>query len=338
MRILVIGLSNSHKSSDWIAEKVKPLIDSKEACAVSNVHYQGHHWSIVKLILLGGWVYVYTTIIPKWYRNYRYVDLLAGSGTTYVKETKDVVIGSPFVARDFARNPFKSYVFIEKDSERCEALDQRVSTCFAENQCKVFKGDCNKYVRSVFAEENIHSLVFIDNEGFDVTWNTIEVVLKAKTDILINFPTSMVSRTADDRTASTLNQFYGDHSWINAENREEFLQIYLQKLKDRFKELRGSEAYVSNIRVGTGSYFYDIILVCKMGPFVNAWNYLKKKLDWQDPKTIQITLDILMKRATRMDEFIYDLRKEMTSIEHKPKKRKKDQTLEGFIFENQTSK
>lgn len=327
----MIGLRSKRGSSDWIAEKVKPLTNSKDVCAISNVHYPGHHWSIVKLILLGGWVYVYTTIIPKWYKNYRYVDLLAGSGTTYVKETKDIVIGSPFVAKDFAREPFKSYVFIEKDPERCTALDQRASARFTKGHVKILMGDCNKYIESVFAEEDVHSLVFIDNEGFDVTWNNIEVVLKAKTDIIINFPTSMVSRMTDSRTASSLNQFYGDRSWSDAQDREELLQIYLKKLKKRFRELRGSEGYVSSVRVGTGSYFYDIILVCRAGPFVNAWNYLKGKLNWQDPETIQITLDILMKRAMRMDTFIDDLRKEMSSIEKKPKKKKTEQTLVKYM-------
>lgn len=143
----MIGVSNS-KSSDWIARKVKPLTDSEDLCAASNVHYEGHAWSIVKLILLGGWVYVYTAIIPNWYENYGYVDLLAGSGTTFVKETKDVVIGSPFVAVNFAQKPFKSYVFIEINPARYRALRQRIQS--TEGQFKILEGDCNKYIASVF--------------------------------------------------------------------------------------------------------------------------------------------------------------------------------------------
>ena len=332
VKLLVIGVGSSRKSSDWIAEKVKPLINSEDICAASDVHYLGHPWSIVKLILLGGWVYVYTTIIPNWFKDYRYIDLLAGSGTTYIKETKDIVIGSPFVAIAFAQKPFKSYVFIERNSKRWEALNERVNSINRlKGQCKVLERDCNKCIKSVFSEEKAHSLVFIDNEGLDVTWNTIEVVLRAKTDILINFPTAMAPRTADNRTSSSLDRFYGDQTWSDAYDREDFLQIYLQKLRNRFRILRGSEAYVSNIRVGTGAYFYDIILICKMGPFVKAWNYLKKKLDWQDPRIIQNTLDILMNRTTRMDSFIDDLKKEVTSIKQKPQKKTVGQTLEDYI-------
>jgi three-Cys-motif partner protein len=326
----VIGVNSDHKSSDWITEKTKPLTDSKEVRAASDVHYPGHPWSIVKLILLGGWVYVYTTIIPKHYPEYQYVDLLAGSGTTKIKETEDVVLGSAFVASTFAQKPFKNYVLIEKDPERFDALNKRVK--LIQGKCTVLPGDCNTQIESVFINEKAHSLVFIDNEGFNVIWNTVEVVLRAKTDTLINFPTSMVPRTAaESRTSASLDLFYGDRSWSSARTREDFLEIYMQKLKNRFTDLRKSVPYVSHVRVGTGSYFYDIILICKMGPFVNAWDYLKKKLDWQDPKTIETTLDILMNRATRMDSFIKDLRNEVTSIGAKPHKKKTKQTLDQFI-------
>ena len=167
-----------------------------------------------------------------------------------------------------------------------------------------------------------------------MTWKTMEIILRAKTDILINFPTAMTSRTAIDRTSSSLDRFYGDRIWSDAQDREDFLQIYLQKLRNRFRVLRRSEAYVSNIRVGTGAYFYDVILICKMGPFVRAWDYLKKRLDWQDPKIIQNTLDILMNRATSMDSFIDNLRKEVTSIKQKPQKKRVEHTLEKYIPES----
>ena len=71
-----------------LCEDVTPLIN------LSDVHYEGHNWSVVKLLVLGSWSYVYTTIISKnWRGPYYYVDLLAGSGTTKVKETGDIVVG-----------------------------------------------------------------------------------------------------------------------------------------------------------------------------------------------------------------------------------------------------
>ena len=60
---------------------------------VRDEHYIGHPWSLVKLVLLGQWAYVYTVILKNWKGGIRYVDLLAGSGTTKIKETDDVVKG-----------------------------------------------------------------------------------------------------------------------------------------------------------------------------------------------------------------------------------------------------
>jgi len=184
------------------------------------------------------------------------------------------------------------------------------------------EGDCNDYVESIFSEKSAHNLVFVDNEGFDVTWDSIEVILKANTDIIINFPTAMIPRATDPRTASSLDQFYGDNSWSGGQTRDDYLQIYKQKIENRFRNLRKRKAYVSSIRVGTGSYFYDIILVCRMGPFVRAWDYLKKRLDWQDPRVIQTTLDILKQRSKSMDEFLNDLKKEVGNIDKKSSKDK----------------
>ena len=308
-------ITTHQSSSEWILEKIKALVDaSEELVAVSEVHYPGHAWSIVKLLLLWGWVYVYTTIIPRHFNNYRYIDLLAGSGTTYVEETKDVVAGSPFIAHFFARNPFRSYVYVEKRHDRSEALRRRATRVIGEN-AHVLEGDCNELIQTTLPQEKrSHSLLFIDNEGFDVVWNTIEAILEANTDVLILFPTSSVMRVAkSERTWPSLNRFYGSGSWRDAQDEEDFLEIYLQQLKRLFEALRQKEVYISDVRVGTGQFFYDIILTCKRGPYIRAWQYLKKRLDWKDPRTIETTLDILKGRATRIDWFL-DLDEKVASI------------------------
>ena len=53
---------------------------------VCDEHYEGHPWSLVKLVLLGQWAYVYTAILKNWTGGIRYVDLLAGSGTTLIRK------------------------------------------------------------------------------------------------------------------------------------------------------------------------------------------------------------------------------------------------------------
>jgi three-Cys-motif partner protein len=319
----------SRQTHDWFAEKVKKLVEfSNEIASTSNLHYEGHPWSIVKLLLLSGWVYVYTTIIPKHFQKYRYVDLLAGTGTTLVKETKDVVVGSAFIPYFFARTPFTDYVFVEKDDERCGALNQR--TAKLQGKFQVLEGDCNELVKSALLSENkAHNLVFMDNEGFNASWKTVETVLGTNADILMLFPTSSVSRTRDERTAASLNRFFGDECWSKAERYEDCLQIYVQKLKKQFESHRDKQAYASSVRVGSGNFFYDIILVCRHGPYVRAWDYLKGILNWTDPKIVETTLDFLKGRTTRIDGWFTELDKITSKKDAKPSDT--GGTLEPFL-------
>lgn len=323
---------SNQQSSDWICEKVNSLLDSStELVAISNIHYPGHAWSVVKLLLLGGWIYVYTTIIPKYFQQYWYIDLLAGAGTTHIEETQDVVIGSPFIAHFLAQNSFKKYIFVEKKHDRCEALKQRV-TKLVGDRGQVVEGDCNEIILSILPKEKgVHSLVFIDNEGFNTVWKTMESILAANTDVLMLFPTCSIKRVTNERTRGALDRFYGNTSWRDAQNEEDFLRIYLQQLKERFEILRNKQVYISSVRVGTGQFFYDIVLICRKGPYTHAWDYLKKRLNWKDPRTIETTLDILKGRTTRIDWFL-DLQEKVASIRSERKTKKiKDASLNGFL-------
>jgi len=301
--------TSNKQTVDWLTEKVRRLVEfSNEIASTSNLHYGGHLWSIVKLLLLSGWVYVYTTIIPKHFLKYRYVDLLAGAGTTEVKETKDVVVGSAFIPYFFARTQFTDYVFIEKDGGRCDALNQR--TAKLQGKFQVLEGDCNELVKSaLLTEDKAHNLVFVDNAGFNASWKTVETVLRANADVLILFPTSSVPRTRDERTGASLDRFFGDQCWSEVEGYKDCLKIYLQRLKQQFESQRNKQAYVSSVRVGGGNFFYDIILVCRQGPYVRAWDYLKGILNWTDPNVVQTTLDFLKGRGTRIDSWFTELDK-----------------------------
>lgn len=313
----MVGKTSGQKSSYQILEKIRRLVDSSEELAsISDVHYPGHAWSIVKLLLLGGWVYVYTTIIPKYFDLYQYIDLLAGSGTMCVEETQDVVVGSAFIAHILAPKPFTNYVYVEQRKDRYDALLQRAAKLLGD-KAQVLHGDCNQLVGSILAVEGrVHSLVFVDNEGFNTAWGTMKALMEAETDIILLFPTASVMRvSASERTWSALDTFYGGPSWRDAKDEQDFLEIYLQQLQREFRSLRRKEAYLSTVRVGTGQFYYDIALLCKRGPYVRAWDYLKRRLDWRDPRTIETALDVLKGRATQINWFT-DLQDEVASIRH----------------------
>lgn len=267
-------------------------------------YYPGHPWSIVKLVLLGQWAHVYTKILGKnWKGGIRYVDLLAGSGTTQVQETNDLIKGSPFVVKEFAFKPFDDYILIERNDERHKALCLNARQLG--NISKPIRGDCNRFVKEIFNDQSYHNLVFIDMEGFDVYWKSMLHIIKSQSDIIINFPTSCYERTKALENQRVLDKFYGDHTWFdNATDREDFLKLYMNKLSHNFLFQRRKQPYVESIRVGNTTYFYDMILLCKYGGYVNVWGkYMKSKWNWENPKHMQSLLNYLKGRETRLDAF-----------------------------------
>ena len=283
-------------------KNVRHLLIGKDMI-VCDEHYLGHPWSLVKLVLLGQWAYVYTAILKNWKGGIRYVDLLAGSGTTLIQETNDVIKGSPFVVKEFAYRPFNDYILVERDDERYKALLQ--NSKLIGNISKPLRGDCNRFVKDIFSNRYCHNLVFIDMEGFDVTWESMMQIIKSTSDIIINFPTSCYERTKALENQQVLDKFFGDHSWFDkASDREDFLNLYMNKLSLSFYEERKKKPYVDSIRVGNNTYFYDMILLCKYGDYVNVWgDYMKSKWNWENPKQMERLLNYLEGRETRLDAF-----------------------------------
>jgi hypothetical protein len=130
-------------------------------------------------------------------------------------------------------------------------------------------------------------------------------IIGSKSDIIINFPTSSYERTKALETQQVLDKFLGDHSWFDkATNREEFLTLYMNKLARSFIHQRKQSPYVEAIRVGNATYFYDMILICKNGEYVNVWGeYMKGKWNWGNPDEMKTLLDYLKGRETRLDAF-----------------------------------
>jgi len=80
---------------------------------------------------------------------------------------------------------------------------------------------------------------------------------------------------------SGIDRFCGTAVWRLARGEEGLLSLYLEKLRRSFLELRSRRPFVSSIRIGTRSYYYDLILVCKDGPYVRVRGYIKSRLDWE---------------------------------------------------------
>jgi hypothetical protein len=329
---------STKRESELLDRKVKSLVIEDDGTAL--VFNKGHEWSVAKLLPLGQWADLYSKIINKNFQshNYRFVDLLAGAGKTKIEEVKGKLIkGSVFAVDTFAEMyPFSNYVLVENNREKNEALKIRTSV-FAE-KCEILKKDCNLVAEEIFANYPHHNLVFIDNEGFDVEWKTLETVMKAKADIIINYPTGMFRRVPSV-SEEKLNKFFGDESWRFAKyDRKYSMKIYMDNLKKAYERIkqetigRHMSAYVNNIQLGNDTYFYDIILVSKTGPYTHYWEDLRDEFH---KKSCDKLLDFINNKTSKLECF-EGFNQKIQELNYKPKKTKapqKDSTpkLEKFF-------
>jgi len=191
----------------------------------------------------------------------------------------------------------------------CAALRARVASVLG-GSAVVLNRDCNEVAPLLVErsrERGAHLLVFADNEGLDARWRAVESLLRAGCDLLINFPTSSLKRVlgaarrGDGKSVRALTEFFGCDEWRGAGGGDELLELYAGRLATRYWEQRGKGPFVSSIRVGCKRFYYDVLLVCKWGPYVEAWDYLRKRLEWRDPEIVSYTLDLLRGRAQRAD-------------------------------------
>ena len=276
---------------------------------VDDIHYSAHTWSILKLIALAYWVDVYTRVMknhPR-FHPYCYLDLFAGSGTNYIKETGDIIVGSAIIAIKGAPKygQFHKCIYIENDTRKATSLERKlVKLGIKKNKYEVEKDDCNLVVPRIlssYLKDTRHLLVFIDPEGIEIKWSTMELLLKRKCDILFVFQTkAIVSRILRYRKYKALTEFFGDESWkyvLKAGDKGDILlKIYMEKLR-KYRD------YVESIRVKDRNFHYDIILACKKGPYISAWEELKNFIERATGEIIKNILKVLKGEIRTLEQY-----------------------------------
>ncbi len=185
-----------------------------------------------KLRVLGGYIHRFiTSMRERPWRAFFYIDLLAGPGKNRFPDGT-VMFGSPLIALN-STYPFTNYRFVDFDPQNCEALRKRVSASEYENRVRIMHGDCNKKVDEIVSEiawmDGVYkkgrwsclSLAFLDPEGLELRWETVEKLGQMKhMDLIINFSTSGITRNAqqliDSGNTESIDLFFGTEEWKKA--------------------------------------------------------------------------------------------------------------------------
>lgn len=294
----------------WLKEKLKYMISTAEAfkSIYPGVYYDTGAWSTIKLLTILNYVPIYTRIIPHYFDSMYYIELLAGTGLCKIKETRDIVAGSTLIAATVCHAPFNEYALIEKDEKRAKALDKRMKTLTP--NVTVLQQDCNNCIKEVMDSlpERGHYLAFVDCEGLDADWSTMDCLLSKPGDLLFTFQSQFAARVRGKAVKGSigdeekLNKFYGDDRWKNCKTPKELMSAYMGKLNER----RGIvlPVYVQ----GPRGYRYYVIYATKktrMGsPWVKGVSYLKKRIEGCDYKWVEGILNILTGRQLTIEDLM----------------------------------
>jgi three-Cys-motif partner protein len=156
-------------------------------------------WAADKLDYLARYINVFeTSMRNKWTVRY-YIDLLSGPGKNRVRESGEVLLGSPLIALT-TQHPFTHYIFVDNSPENTAALRERCSVSPYSDRVTILTGDCNTLVDQIVAQiqpvqwQSLN-LAFLDPEGMELQWSTVEKLARLpRMDLIINYPQGGLKR------------------------------------------------------------------------------------------------------------------------------------------------
>jgi three-Cys-motif partner protein len=259
-------------------------------------------WVVMKLALIAYYIGLYSSIIKSIFEKAYYVDFFAGPGLNQIDETHDLILGSPLLA-DRGPKPnrkFDKLILVESNNQRAAALGKLLPTA------QVIPYEINtKGIEEILTAlpSGVPSLVFVDPEGLELHWNTLERILGRWCDVMINFQSSGIGRTfasARNSTAynATLDQFFGTPAWRKCRTEDDLLALYVGQL-EKHRDL------VIPIRVqGPGIFHYHIIVAVRKTKGTQGWveaiHRAKVKIEAATSDDVKSLLDVYHKRQATL--------------------------------------
>lgn len=185
-------------------------------------------WTTEKLDYVRRYVYMFeTSMKEKPWRQRSYIDLYAGTGKYRAEENGNVYLGSPLLALT-TEYPFTHYYFVEADANSLKTLEQRCQS--VSQNIRFYTGDANLRVNEIVNEissvdkQKIPNqwcslnLAFLDPDGLELEWKTIETLAKVnKMDLIIYYSQFGLNLNLKNcyqtKSETTIDRFFGDDQW-----------------------------------------------------------------------------------------------------------------------------
>lgn len=210
-------------------------------------------WTRGKLGILRNYLDAFTTA-SKSVEERLYLDLFAGEPENVDRITGEAVQGSPWVALSTDDPPFTRLRFFELDEPH--ELEAALRAEYPDRDFRVIGGDCNQTIHDVLAELRplnwVPAFAFIDPNGPDVRWTTLETLAafkanrRNKVELWMLFPEPMFVRflrtdggEVEPDHERRITDMYGTDKWLH---------IYRARLDGRLAPSEARTEYVNLMR------------------------------------------------------------------------------------------
>lgn len=222
-------------------------------------------WVKEKLFYVQRYIDTFETAMRnKSWRRRIYIDLFSGPGKCTIRGTNEHILGSPLLALK-TQHPFTGYFFNDIEQQNINVLQERSKgSSVPQDHIHFITGDANQKVVEVVKDieqsdrvfikgvGSCLNLAFLDPEGLELEWATVEALGKMKTmDLIIHYSQNGLTRNldkyfnADEDTV--IDRFFGDREWRNvyknALSKRETVGIH-RMLIDHYKARLGKIGYV----------------------------------------------------------------------------------------------
>lgn len=236
-------------------------------------HYLRRYCEIVAVSMKGKW------------RDLTYIDLLAGPGRCVIRDSGELVPGSPLAAMDF---PFTKFLFYEESAEFHQALLERVNRHEKAALCEAIHADWTQVVLAPgFRLPEGLVLAFVDPTGISqVPWNALKRLATSsqKIDILMTIQHGMGIKLnqkqylTSKRDITAVDAFLGGTEWrTKLQGTEDFCSAVLDEFTSNMATLGFQTRKWMLVKNDAGSGLYYLCPFTRHALGLHFWDEVVKK-------------------------------------------------------------